>query len=287
MACKFPGANGLAAFARLLDDGIHAVSDLDADRPHERFDILFPHGDPELPACRHLAFVDGIDQFDAEFFRISPVEAQFVDPQQRMMLETTWHALEDAGLDPESLRGTRTAVYGGVSNNDYRELIWEDAALSEPAASLYAASGTSLNTAVGRVSYVLGFEGPALAVDTACSSSLVALHQAVIALERGEADLALVAGVQAVFSGRLTQWRARAGMLSPDGVCKAFDASANGYVRGEGCGVVVLKRLSDAEADGSRIWALVRGSAVNQDGTTQGLTVPNGAAQRPLWRAPA
>ena len=285
MACKFPGANGLAAFARLLDDGIHAVSDLDADRPHERFDILFPHGDPELPACRHLAFVDGIDQFDAEFFRISPVEAQFVDPQQRMMLETTWHALEDAGLDPESLRGTRTAVYGGVSNNDYRELIWEDAALSEPAASLYAASGTSLNTAVGRVSYVLGFEGPALAVDTACSSSLVALHQAVIALERGEADLALVAGVQAVFSGRLTQWRARAGMLSPDGVCKAFDASANGYVRGEGCGVVVLKRLSDAEADGSRIWALVRGSAVNQDGTTQGLTVPNGAAQRQVIEA--
>ena len=280
MACKFPGADDLAGFARLLDDGVHAVSDLNADRPHERFATLFRHGEPELPACRHLAFVDGIELFDAEFFRISPVEAQFLDPQQRMVLETAWHALEDAGLDPESLRGARAAVFGGVSHIDYRELVFEDTAPSGPAASLYAATGNALNTTIGRVSFALGFEGPALAVDTACSSSLVALHQAVIALERGEADLALVAGVHAVFSGRLTEWRGRAGMLSPDGVIKAFDASANGYVRGEGCGIVVLKRLVDAEDDGNRIWALVRGSAVNQDGTTPGLTVPSGESQQ-------
>ena len=280
MACKFPGADGLAGFARLLDDGVHAVSDLNADRPHERFATLFRHGKPELPACRHLAFVDGIDLFDAEFFRISPVEAQFLDPQQRMVLEMAWHALEDAGLDPESLRGTRAAVFGGVSHIDYRELVFEDTAPPGPAASLYAATGNALNTTIGRVSFALGLEGPALAVDTACSSSLVALHQAVIALERGEADLALVAGVHAVFSGRLTEWRGRAGMLSPDGVIKAFDASANGYVRGEGCGIVVLKRLVDAEDDGNRIWALVRGSAVNQDGTTPGLTVPSGESQQ-------
>ncbi len=155
----------------------------------------------------------------------------------------------------------------------------------EPAASLYAVTGTSLNTAIGRVAYALGLGGPAMAVDTACSSSLVATHQAVAGLQRGDADLALAGGVNIILSGRLLEFRANAGMLSPDGQCKTFDASANGYVRGEGCGILVLKRLSDAEADGDRIWGVIRGSALNQDGASQGLTVPNGAAQERVIKA--
>ena len=145
--------------------------------------------------------------------------------------------------------------------------------------SLYTVSGTSFNTIAGRVSYALGLEGPSLIVDTACSSSLVAVHMAMSVLRQGEADLALVGGVQAIFSGRLTELRAVAGMLSPDGQCKAFDASANGFVRGEGCGVAVLKRLRDAEADGDPIWGVIRGSAINQDGASAGLTVPSTGAQ--------
>ena len=224
--------------------------------------------------------MDDIDQFDAEFFRISPLEAQLLDPQQRMMLETCWRALEDAGIDPESLRGTRTGVYAGMSNNDYRHLILAGRENTEAAAGLYSVTGSSLSPAIGRVSFVLGFEGPAMVVDTACSSSLVAVHQAAAGLHRGDADLALVGGVQAILFGRLSALRAKAGMLSPNGRCKTFDAAADGYVRGEGCGIVALKRLEDAIADGDRIWAVIRGSAVNQDGTGPGLTVPEGPAQQ-------
>ena len=177
------------------------------------------------------------------------------------------------------MRGTRTGVYVGISNNDYRGISLDAGQPTEPAASLYTVSGTSFNTAAGRVAFALGLEGPAMAVDTACSSSLFALHQAIASLQRDEADLMLVGGVQAIFLGRLTELRAKASMLSPDGQCKAFDASANGFVRGEGCGIVALKRLSDAEADGDRIWGTVLGSAVNQDGTSTGLTVPSQAAQ--------
>ena len=197
-----------------------------------------------------------------------------------MMLETCWRALEDAGIDPEGLQGTRTGVYAGMSNNDYRHLILGARENAEAAAGLYSVTGSSLSPAIGRVSFVLGFEGPAMVVDTACSSSLVAVHQAVAGLHRGDADLALVGGVQAILFGRLSALRAKAGMLSPNGRCKTFDAAADGYVRGEGCGIVVLKRLDEAEADGDRIWAVIRGSAVNQDGMGPGLTVPEGPAQQ-------
>ena len=244
-------------------------------------------GDAELPneACRFGAFVDDIEQFDAAFFRISPVEAQLLDPQQRMMLETTWLALEDAGIDPDRLRETRTGVYTGISNDEYRMLVIDTTRPTEAAGSLYALSGTNLNGTSGRVSFVLGLMGPAKAVDAACASALVAVHDAVADLQAGKADLAIAGGVQAILNGRIYELRAESMMLSPDGQCKAFDASANGYVRGEGCGVVVLKRLSEAEADGDRIWAVIRGAAVNHGGASVGLTVPHTPALEAVIKA--
>ena len=278
MACRFPQSPSLDAFWHLLEAGRSAVLEGEPGSGIGRVGTLFP--DPvERPACRFGAYLDELDQFDAAFFRISPVEAQLLDPQQRLMLETSWRAIEDAGMDPEGLRGTRTGVYAGISNNEYRGLILEVSDTAEPATSLYSVTGTSFNTAIGRVAYALGLEGPAMAVDTACSSSLVAIHQAVSGLQRGETDLALAGGVHTILSGKLLELRANAGMLSPDGRCATFDAAANGYVRGEGCGIVVLKRLAEAEADGDRIWGVVRGTALNQDGASPGLTVPSGSAQ--------
>ncbi len=282
MACRFPGADDVAAFWRLLEDGRNTVQEGVPGSGVGRIGALFPEDTGQIEACRFGAYLDGLDRFDAAFFRISPVEAQLLDPQQRLLLETSWRALEDAGIDPELLKDSRTGVYAGISNNDYRGLILEageNAGPAEPAASLYAVTGTSLNTAIGRVAFALGLGGPAMAVDTACSSSLVATHQAVTGLQRGDADLALAGGVNVILSGRLLEFRANAGMLAPDGQCKTFDASANGYVRGEGCGILALKRLADAEADGDRIWGVIRGTALNQDGASPGLTVPNGAAQ--------
>ena len=223
------------------------------------------------------AYIEDIDRFDAAFFRIAPVEARFLDPQQRLLLETSWEALEEAGIDPSGLRGSRTGVFAGISSNDYQENLSPDG--GDDVLTLYTATGSSHSTAIGRIAFTLGLEGPAMAVDTACSSSLVALHQAVASLQRGESDLALAGGVNAILSPLTTEIFTEAGMLSPDGRCKTFAAAADGYVRGEGCGMVVLKRLSDAEAAGDCIWAVVRGSAVNQDGASAGLTVPSGPAQ--------
>ena len=279
MACRFPGANDIEAFWRLLEGGGNAVVEGVPGSGIGRVGELFPDPDVQSVACRFGAYLDDLAHFDAPFFRISPVEAQLLDPQQRMMLETSWRALEDAGIDPKALKGSRTGVYAGISNNEYRGLVLDVSDTSEPATSLYSVTGTSFNTAIGRVAYALGLEGPAIALDTACSSSLVAIHQAVSGLQRGEADLALAGGVHAILSGRLLEMRATAGMLSPDGRCATFDAAANGYVRGEGCGIVILKRLREAEADGDRIWGVVRGAAVNQDGASPGLTVPSGPAQ--------
>ena len=279
IACRFPNAPDVSGFWRLLDTGENAVSEGVPGSGYGRVGELFPDREAQAVACRYGAYLDGLELFDASFFRISPAEAQLLDPQQRLMLETSWRALEDAGMDPDGLKGSRTGVYAGISNNEYRGLILDASDTAEPAPSLYSVTGTSFNTAIGRVAYVLGLEGPAIALDTACSSSLVAIHQAVSGLERGESDLALAGGVHTILSGRLLEMRANAGMLSPDGRCATFDAAANGYVRGEGCGIVVLKRLSEAEADGDRIWAVIRGSAVNQDGASAGLTVPNEDAQ--------
>ena len=279
MACRFPGSKGLADFWRQLVAGENAVVEGPTGSVIGRVGLLFPESNVKNKAVSFGAFIEDIDQFDADFFRMSPIEAQMLDPQQRMMLETSWQALEDAAIDPEGLKGSRTGVYAGISNNDYRDMVIDAPETVDTTVGFYAVTGTSLNTAIGRVSFALGLEGPSMAIDTACSSSLVAIHQAVGGLQRYEADLALAGGVHIHLTGRPLELRANAGMLSPEGQCKTFDAAADGFVCGEGCGLVVLKRLSEAEADGDRIWAVIRGSSVNQDGASQGLTVPSGPSQ--------
>ncbi|MDE2779847.1 MAG: type I polyketide synthase [Chloroflexota bacterium] len=285
MACRFPGANDLDAFWQLLVEGKNAVTEGVPGSGVGRLGNLIR--DPEFSheACRFGAFVEDLDRFDASFFRISPVEAELLDPQQRMMLETSWLALEDAGIDPSGLKGSRTGVYAGISNDEYRMLVVDSSQQTEAAGSLYALTGTNLNGASGRVSFVLGLMGPAKAVDAACASAMVAVNDAVADLQQGKADLAIAGGVQALLNARIYELRANAMMLSPDGQCKTFDASANGYVRGEGCGVVVLKRLSEAEADGDPIWAVIRGSAVNNGGASIGLTVPHTPALEQVMEA--
>lgn len=275
MACRFPGAPDLDSFWNLLEAGGNAVTEGVPGSGTGRIGTIFPEGAVISDGCRYGAFVDDIDQFDESFFRISPVEAQLLDPQQRMTLETSWQALEDAGIDPDSLNGSRTGVYTGISNDEYRMLVLESTRPADAASCLYALSGTNLNGTCGRVAFVLGLMGPVKAVDAACASSLVSIHDAVSDLQHGKADLALAGGVQALLNPRIYELRADSMMLSPDGQCKTFDASANGYVRGEGCGVVVLKRLSEAEADGDRIWGVIRGSAINHGGASTGLTVPH------------
>ncbi|WP_419937079.1 SDR family NAD(P)-dependent oxidoreductase [Candidatus Palauibacter sp.] len=285
MACRFPGASSIPDFWRLLEEGGNSVQEGIPGSGVGRWGQIFGDSAVQSDGCRFGAFVDDIDQFDDAFFRISPVEAELLDPQQRMMLETSWEALEDAGIDPDGLRETLTGVYTGISNDEYRMLVVDSSKPAEAASCLYALSGTNLNGTSGRVSFVLGLRGPAKAVDAACASSMVSVHDAVADLQRGRADLAIAGGVQAILNGRIYELRADAMMLSPDGQCKTFDASANGYVRGEGCGVVVLKRLSEAAADGDRIWAVIRGSAVNHGGASTGLTVPHTPALEEVMHA--
>ena len=268
MACRFPGAPDLAAFWHQLEAGAEAVTDGRWNSGSGSAEAL----SGEYASYRRGGFVEGIDQFDGRFFRIAPIEARGMDPQQRLLLETSWQALEDAGIEADGLRGSRTGVYAGVAASEYRDLM-----TAEKCDVSYL--GTAGSMTVGRVSFVLGLEGPTMPVELNCASSLVAVHQAVTALRQGEVDLALVGGVNAVLSPGLTREMAELGMLSPGGRCNTFDASADGFVRGEGCGMVVLRRLGDAEADGDRIWGLIRGSAVNQNGATAGPTVPNGPAQ--------
>ena len=274
MGCRFPGGENPEAFWESLAAGRHGVR---RGRP-DRLMVALPDGeDPPWGA-----YVPDLDRFDAPFFRIAPVEADMMDPQQRLLLEVSWEALEDAGMDPVRLRGSRSGVYAGLSTTDYRDVI--GGVEGDPAQHLYLSTGNSPSGASGRVAFALGFEGPAIAVDTACSSSLVAIHQAAAGLERGDADLALAGGVNAILCSNSTRMFEGAGMLSPDGRCKTFDARANGYVRGEGCGMVVLKRLRDAERDGDRILAVLLGSAVNQDGGSAGFTVPRGPSQESVLR---
>ncbi|MFI9306593.1 amino acid adenylation domain-containing protein [Streptomyces triculaminicus] len=237
----------------------------------------FPGG---APRGGFLASVDG---FDAEFFGISAREARYLDPQQRLLLEVSWEALENAGVRPSLLKGTRAGIYVGVTNNDYVQSLLAHVAPGDLEA--YALTGSASTFAAGRIAHWLGVHGPGLSVDTACSSSLVAVHLAVQALRGGDTDLALAGGVNVLLSPEWYTVLSKANMLSPDGRCKTFDASADGYARSEGCGVVVLKRLSDARADGDRILGVIRGSAVNHDGRASGITVPNAKAQRDVVRA--
>ncbi|WP_374025247.1 type I polyketide synthase [Mycobacterium sp. HNNTM2301] len=279
VSCRFPGAPDPEAFWELLFEGVDAIREV----PEDRFDIdEFYDPDPETPGktyTRFGGFLDGIDGFDPEFFGISPREAVWIEPQQRLMLETVWEGLERAGYSPASLRGSRTGIFAGVAANEYAHLLSSESIDKiEP----HFITGNALNAISGRVAFALGLEGPAMAVDTACSSALVAVHQAVHALRSGDCDMALAGGVNVLLSPVTVIAASRARMLSPVGRCKTFDASADGYVRSEGCGILVLKRLSDAERDGDRICAVISGSAVNQDGASSGLTVPNGGAQQRL-----
>ena len=283
MACRFPGAPDLDAFWRLLEAGENSITEGDPGSGIGRFGQIFPYTDVAGDASRFAGLLDDIDLFDPAFFRISPVEAETLDPQHRLMLETSWRALEDASLDPDRLKGSRSGVFTGISSMDYRHhvLEWLDEAAEqpEPSVGLYAGVGTNLNGVSGRVAFLLGLEGHTTVTDAACASSLVAVHQAVTALYQRELDLAIAGGVNVILDPRLFEARTIAGILSPDGQCKAFDASANGFVRAEGCGVVVLKRLDEAIAAGDRIWGVLRGTAVNHGGASSGYTVPNAHAQ--------
>ncbi len=283
MACRFPGgADDPEAFWHLLRSGHDAIGEIPADR-WSNADYFDP--DPDAAgriAVRHGAFLSGIDRFDAAFFGISPREAVTMDPQQRILLEVAWLALEDAGIATERLAGSATGVFVGICNSDYVHRVLRRGPQSIDA---YMASGSAHSVAAGRISYCLGLQGPALSIDTACSSSLVALHQACRSLRAGESRLALAAGVNVICAPETMIALSRAHMLAPDGRCKTFDSRADGFSRGEGCGVLVLKRLSDALSDGDRILAVIRGSAVNQDGRSTGLTVPNGPSQEAVIRA--
>jgi acyl transferase domain-containing protein len=282
MGFRFPGgANDAARFADLLWSGTDAVREIGADRwPLDRFYDTDPDA-PGKMTTRYGAFLDQVDRFDAEFFGISPREAASMDPQQRLLLEVTWEALENAGHAPAALNGASAGVYLGIANGDYGRALF---AQSE-AIDTYYSTGNAYSVAAGRLSYVLGARGPAIAVDTACSSSLVALHLACQGLRLGECDLALAGGVNLILTPEMNINFSKAGMMAADGRCKTFDVAADGYVRGEGCGMLVLRRLSDALKDNDRILAVVRGSAINQDGRSSGLTAPNGPSQEAVIRA--
>jgi acyl transferase domain-containing protein/acyl carrier protein len=282
MGCRLPGSvTGPESLWALLWNGHDAVSEV----PRDRWDIdAYYDPDPDRPgkmSSRWSGFVDDIHGFDAAFFGISPREAAAMDPQQRLLLEVCWQALEHAGQAPAKLNGTLTGVYVGMSTSDYHQLL---IARGDHAIDAYMASGSAHSIAAGRVAYCLGLQGPNVAVDTACSSSLVAVHLACQALRNRECNLALAGGVNAILSPQTTITLSKAHMMAPDGRCKAFDASANGFVRAEGCGIVVLKRLADAVAGGDRILCVIRGSAINQDGRSSGITAPNGAAQERVIR---
>ena len=280
---RFPGgANDPAAFWQLLRDGIDAIRDV----PRERWDVeAYYDPDPDAPGKMNIrcgGFLDDVDRFDPQFFGIAPREATSMDPQQRLLLEVTWEALEHAGQAPRELLGSQTGVFVAITSGDYAQLQRDAGGLAE--LDSYHASGVAHSIASGRLSYVLGLQGPSVSIDTACSSSLVAVHLACQSLRQGESNLALAGGVNLILTPDTTVTLSKLHMMAPGGRCRAFDAAGDGYVRGEGCAIVVLKRLSDALAAGDRILAVIRGSAANQDGASSGLTAPNGPAQEAVMR---
>ena len=282
LGCRFPGGiQGPESLWQFLFEGRSAVGEVPPDRWRP-----FDDGSPEVAATlsrttRWGSFLSDIDAFDAEFFEILPREAAKMDPQQRVVLEVAWEALEHAGTPPSSLRHSQTGVFVGACLSEYGFLASTDL----PGVDAWSNTGGALSIIANRLSYFLDLRGPSFAVDTACSSSLVAVHLACQSLRTGDSDLAIAAGVNLLLSPAVFHGFDQAGALSPTGRCQAFDAGADGFVRGEGCGVAVLKRLSDALRDGDRVLAVVRGSAVNQDGRSNGLMAPNPAAQMAVLRA--
>lgn len=284
MGCRFPGGvDDPASFWAMLEQGVDAIVDIppnrwdaskyydkDVDKPGKMYTLQGGFITPDI-AC-----------FDHHFFGLSPPEMRALDPQQRLMLEVSWEALEHAGIDAQLLSGSKTAIYAGLSNYDYAMAHWRSGDLSKIDA--YSITGTAFSTAAGRLAYFYGSEGPNMALDTACSSALVAIHLACQSLKTGESNLALASGVNLILTPHAHISFCKLKALAPDGRCKSFAATADGYGRGEGCGVVVLKRLSDALADGDQILAVIKGSAINQDGKRNGFTAPNGAAQQKVMR---
>ncbi|MEM7127080.1 MAG: type I polyketide synthase, partial [Chloroflexota bacterium] len=286
IGCRFPTASSTKSirtpeqFWAFLRDGGDAVSEV----PPDRWDVdAYYDPDPATPGKSHIwhgAFLTEVDAFEPQFFNLSPREAITIDPQQRLLLEVSWEALERAGIVPSTLVESQTGVFMGISGSDYGSILVQNGIND----NLYGRTGVDISVATGRISYALGLTGPCVAIDTACSSSLVAIHQACQSLHQQECDLALAGGVGLILSPENTIGFSKAGMLSQDGQCKTFDAAANGYVRGEGCGTVVLKRLSDAVADDDQILAVIRGSMVNHDGPSSGLTAPRGPSQQTVIR---
>lgn len=282
VGCRFPGrAHGPEAFWRILRDGVDCIGEVPADR----WDAdAYYDADPKAPGkmnTRSGGFIDEIDRFDAAFFGITPREAASLDPRYRLLLEVAWEALENAGQAPDGLLGSQTGVFVGACGSDYNQLLIEG---QPDTLDAYLVSGSATSMAAGRISYALGLQGPSLTVDTACSSSLVAVHLACQSLRADECAMAIAAGTSLILAPEVSIGLSSAEMLSPEGRCKTFDAAADGIGRGEGCGAIVLKRLSDAEADGDTVLAVIRGTAINQDGRSGGITAPNGPSQEAVIR---
>jgi len=283
IGCRLPGGvDDLASLQRVLRSGRPVVGRVPPDR-WDQLPAELSRSGADMSLCDVGAFLAGVDHFDAEFFGISPKEARGMDPQQRMVLEVAWEAMADAGARQSQWRGSRTGVFLGLLACDYTLLHAKTIGLAgiDP----YYATGKEFSFAAGRVAYVFDLHGPVLTLSTACSSSLMAVHLACQSLRMGECDAALAGGVSLMLTPDLSVFMARLGALSPTGRCRPFDARADGVVRSEGCGVVVLKRLPDALADGDHIWAIVRASASNHDGHSAGLTVPSAPAQAALLRS--
>lgn len=271
MSCRFPGARNVAEFEKLLFEEINAIS-----TPGET--LMMDH-DPREISYRS-GYLEEVDQFDAGFFEISPKEAKAIDPQQRLLLELSYETLQNAGYASENLKGSDTGVFIGVSNFDYAELTFKNGQHK----SAYFGTGVALSTTANRLSYYYDFKGPSIAVDTACSSSLVAVHQAVRSIRTGESTMALAGGVNLILSDNVNQYLDAGTLLASDGHCKTFDAAADGYVRGEGVGMILLKSKEQALLDGDTILAVIKGSAVAQDGHSNGILAPNGLSQQKVIR---
>ena len=279
IGCRFPGAQNPQAFWKMIRDGVDKISEV----PESRWDAeSFYDPDKSKPGkanTRWGGFLDSIDQFDPQFFGIAPKEAVTMDPQQRLLLEVAWETFEDAGQIPEDLKGSKTGVFIGIGTHDYSIMMWQ-----QPVSEPYATTGTGNCIAANRISYIFDLKGPSLAVDTACSSSLVSVHLACQSIWTGESELALAGGVNMLLLPTIMVGFSKGGFMSSDGHCKSFDASADGYVRGEGAGLVLLKPLSQAQADGDDIYGVILSSAVNQDGLSNGMAAPNPVAQEAVLR---
>ncbi len=278
MSAQLPKSANLDEYWNNLCEGIDCISELSPGDP-SRFDFLHQaEQHPEFPWITKGGWIDDIDHFDAEFFKITPIEAEYMDPQHRRLFQQTWHTLKQAGVEPSSLAGSRTGVFVGIMNNDYQELLLDNEASVEP----FTPIGNTHSMAANRLSFILGCHGPSVAIDTACSSSLVAVHQAVEAINAGECDQAIVAGVNIISSARTSIAFSKSGMLSEDAHCKTFCRSANGYVRGEGVAVIMIKSLPQAIADDNQILAVISSTSINHGGRATSLTAPNTKAQSAL-----